>query len=222
MLRSSRCRRTWVVAVAVGALSVGCGFVDAGMAGAPAPPSATVAEGLARPRVAMPDPTRPRYERELWQPRGWADADGDGCNSREEVLLTEGRDVVTGPGCKILSGVWTDPFTGRQVTSPSRLEVDHLVALGEAHRSGGWAWPAERKVAFANDLEDPDELNAVEGAVNQAKADHGPDRWVPDPSARCWYVAAYARVKARWDLTVTPQQWAAIERVWAGCGTAQT
>ena len=208
--------------MAVGALSASCGFVDAGMAGAPAPPSTTVAEGLARPRVAMPDAARPpRYERELWQPRGWADADRDGCNSREEVLLAEGRDVVTGPGCKILSGVWTDRFTGRQVTSPSRVEVDHLVAVGDAHRSGGWAWPAERKVAFANDLEDPDELNAVEGAVNQAKADHGPDRWLPDPSARCWYVAAYARVKARWDLTVTPQQWAAIERVWAGCGTAQ-
>jgi hypothetical protein len=59
------------------------------------------------------------------------------------------------------------------------------------------------------------------GAVNQAKADYGPDRWLPQPgsTARCWYVAAYARIKARWDLTVTPQQWAAIERVWAGCGT---
>jgi hypothetical protein len=70
---------------------------------------------------------------------------------------------VTGPGCRILSGAWTDLFTGREVTSPSRLEVDHLVALGDAHRSAGWAWPAERKVAFANDLEDPDALNAVGG-----------------------------------------------------------
>jgi hypothetical protein len=30
-------------------------------------------------------------------------------------------------------------------------------------------------------------------------------------------VASYARIKARWDLTVTSAEWAAIERVWAGC-----
>ena len=134
------------------------------------------------------------------------------------VLLAEGTDVRSGPGCQILTGVWTDPFSGRQVTSPAQLQVDHLVALADAHASGGWAWTVERKVAFANDLENPDELNAVAGALNEAKADHGPDRWLPpDRAARCWYIRAYAGIKARWDLTVTPAQWAAIEAVWAGC-----
>ena len=221
----------WRAAALAGVVLVSCGL-DADDLLKPAAPGAPSAGGasvsgpaggvLARPRVAAEDPTRSRYERDEWQPRGWEDTDRDGCNTREEVLLSEGRDVVTGPGCKILSGTWTDLFTGREVTSPPRLDVDHLVALGDAHRSGGWAWPAERKVAFANDLEDPDELNVVERAVNQAKADYGPDRWLPPPgsTARCRYVAAYARIKARWDLTVTPQQWAAIERVRAGCGTA--
>lgn len=225
-MRAQRLR----AAALAGAVLVSCGL-DADDLLEPAAPVAPSAEGasvsgptggeLARPRVAAEDPARSRYDRDQWQPHGWEDADRDGCNTREEVLLSEGRDVVTGPGCRILSGAWTDLFTGREVTSPSRLEVDHLVALGDAHRSAGWAWPAERKVAFANDLEDPDALNAVGGAVNQAKADYGPDRWLPQPgsTARCWYVAAYARIKARWDLTVTPQQWAAIERVWAGCGT---
>lgn len=91
----------------------------------------------------------------------------------------------------------------------------------DAHASGGWAWPAERKVEFANDLVDVDELNAVWGSENERKADYGPDRWLPpDPGAWCWYVNAYARVKARWDLTVTPAQWVAIEAVRAGCGGA--
>ena len=174
---------------------------------------------LARPRVAERDPGRSRYERDAWEPHGWADADGDGCNTREEVLLAEGRGVQTGAGCKVLAGEWTDRYTGRQVNSAAQLQIDHLVALSDAHASGGWAWPAERKARFANDLSDADDLNAVWGGENERKADYGPDRWLPPaPEARCWYVRAYASVKARWDLTVTPAQWAAIETVWASCG----
>lgn len=76
-------------------------------------------------------------------------------------------------------------------------------------------------MAFANDLDDADELNATWGPENQRKADYGPDRWLPIASFRCDYVAAYARIKARWDLTVTPSQWVAVQRVWAGCGGAR-
>ena len=73
-------------------------------------------------------------------------------------------------------------------------------------------------MAFANDLVDADELNAVWGPENERKADYGPDRWLPHAAFRCTYVAAYSRIKARWDLIVTPAQWAAIEAVRAGCG----
>jgi len=205
------------VAVAVlGSLASACALED--FQGAVQPSTtAPVVDGLARPRVGVPEPGRPRYDRDQWQPHGWADADGDGCNPREEVLLAQGQDVQTGPGCKILAGQWIDRFTGRRTTSPAELQIDHLVALAEAHASGGWAWPAERKAAFANDLDDG-ELNAVWGPENQAKDDAGPDGWLPpDTEARCWYVSTYARIKARWDLTVTPAQWAAVTAVWAGC-----
>lgn len=213
--RARRC--AWALVSALGILVAGCGFEGVPAGPSLAPSTAPAAEGLARPRVAMPDPNRPRYDRDEWQ-RGWADADGDGCNTREEVLVAQGRDVVTGPGCKVLAGEWVDRFTGRRTTSPAELQIDHLVALADAHASGGWAWPQSRKVAFANDLADA-ELNAVWGPENQAKDDDGPDRWLPpNVEARCWYVSAYARIKARWDLTVTPAQWAAIETVWAGCG----
>ena len=175
--------------------------------------------GLGQPRVAMPDPNRARYVRDEWQPRGWADADGDGCNTREEVLIAESQaPPQLGPGCRVLSGQWVDRYTARSTTSPAALQIDHLVALSDAHASGGWAWASDKKVAFANDLDDSDELNAVWGAENEAKADYGPDRWIPPNEAfRCAYVEAYAAIKARWDLTVTPAQWAAIERVWSGC-----
>ena len=210
--------KAFLAAAALCALSA-CGLVGPEPSRATPGPAATAGE-LARPRIAERDPGRPRYIRDQWQPR-WADADGDGCNTREEVLISESvSPAVVGPGCKILAGEWEDRYTGRRLTSPAEVQVDHLVSLSDGHASGGWAWPPERKVAFANDLEDADELNATWGPQNERKADYGPDRWLPIASFRCDYVAAYARIKARWDLTVTPSQWAAVQRVWAGCGGA--
>lgn len=175
---------------------------------------------LARPVVAEPDPTRPRYDRDEWDGKGWADDDGDRCNTRAEVLQIESSVPTTSKttNCTVLTGAWTDPYTGQSFTSAAAVQIDHLVALGDAASSGGWAWPEARKVAFANDLDDAWQLNAVSGAENQRKADHGPDRWLPPAAGfRCTYVAAYSAVKARWGLTVTPVQWAAIESVWRGC-----
>ena len=127
--------RLWTLtAIAVVGLSactsVGPEFVAHSPTG-PSEPSAGAP--LARPRVAPLDPDRPRYDREQWQPRGWADEDGDSCNTREEVLISEARvPVVTGPDCKILAGEWLDPYTGRVLTSAAQAQIDHLVAIGDA------------------------------------------------------------------------------------------
>lgn len=180
----------------------------------------TAAERFPMPRIAEPDPNRPRYDRESWDGKGWADADHDGCNTRAEVLQAESAvPTVSKPtNCTVLTGQWTEPYRGKTVTDASVLQIDHVVALGDADRSGGWAWPAERKLAFANNLTDPDALVAVDGAENERKADKGPDEWTPPNAAyRCTYVATYARVKATWGLTVTPAQAAAIERARQEC-----
>lgn len=178
---------------------------------------------LAHPRIADPDPARPRYVRDEWEPHGWADADRNGCNTRAEVLKAESAKPVTtkATNCTVVTGEWADRYTGRTVTVADQLQVDHLVALGDAAASGGWAWNADRKAAFANDLDDAWQLNAVWGAENERKADSGPDRWQPPrPGFRCTYVGAYAAIKARWGLTVTQAQWTAIETTWKvnGCG----
>jgi hypothetical protein len=84
---------------------------------------------LAPPQVAAPAPGRPRYSRDDWQPHGWADADGDGCNTREEVLVAESvTPAQVGPGCKVLAGEWEDRYTGRRLTSPADVQIDHLVS----------------------------------------------------------------------------------------------
>lgn len=175
----------------------------------------------ARPRVAEHDPARAPYDRDQWEPHGWLDADGDGCNTRAEALMSEST-VATrhrAGSCTVVSGRWVDPYTGRVILDAAQVQIDHLVSLSDAHASGGWAWPPERKAAFANDLTEEWALNATWGAENQRKADLGPDRWLPpEASFGCTYVSAYARIKARWGLTVTPAQWSAVETTWRGCG----
>lgn len=135
------------------------------------------------------------------------DEDGDCVRTRHEVLAAESVVEPTIADCHVTAGEWVDPLTGERLDDPEILQVDHLVALADAHRSGGWRWDADRKAEYANSLTDADHLNAVLGAENERKADDGPEAYRPaDDAAWCWYGFAYARVKATWALTVTDAQ----------------
>jgi hypothetical protein len=67
------------------------------------------------------------------------DLNGDGQDTRQEILIRDSQVPVTfrGDG-KVDAGLWVCPYTGRVARSPSELDVDHLVALGEidAARAG--------------------------------------------------------------------------------------
>lgn len=110
-----------------------------------------------------------------------------------------------------MSGQWVDPYTGAGYTVPLDLDIDHLVPLANAHRSGGWMWDTARKRAFANDLDNPKALTAVYKGVNRSKGDRGPDGWLPPSVAyRCTYVRDWLAQKAKWDLTLTAAEAGAI------------
>jgi hypothetical protein len=58
----------------------------------------------------------------------------------------------------------------------------------------------------------------VSGDVNQSKADKRPDEWLPpEPSAHCQYASNWTVTKARYGLTVTASERAAIEAALATC-----
>ncbi len=161
----------------------------------------------------------PPYDRGDW--RHWIDEDGDCQDARQEALIAESLDSVTfrsDSQCRVVAGRWQPPYTGAVVTVPGDLDVDHLVPLANAHRSGGWAWSAERKRQYANFLGDDAHLIAVTAAANRQKGAAGPEDWrPPDQSYWCEYATAWSRVKRAWGLTATRSEAEALREMLQTC-----
>jgi len=140
------------------------------------------------------------YVRTLF--KHWIDADKNGCNTRYEVLIAEA--IVKpkiGAGCYLSGGKWLSPYDAKVFTKPTGLDIDHMVPLAEAWRSGAWAWTSAQRMAYANDMDDPRTLLAVTAGLNRSKGDKDVAHWLP-PKAQCTYISNWIAVKSRFDLTI--------------------
>jgi hypothetical protein len=149
----------------------------------------------------------------------WIDADGDGCNTRNEVLIAEATTKPTvGGGCALTGGRWHSYYDNADWTLASDLDIDHLVPLAEAWDSGARNWTTAQRQAYANDLGDSRDLVAVTDNVNQSKGDRDPAEWMPPfAGATCRYVTEWLVVKIRWRLTVDSAEKSALTTFAAGC-----
>lgn len=184
----------------------------------PPVPAAPATALLDRLVVADVDPELPDYRRDAFG-SGWRYDRSSGCNVRELVLVTESRTPpIMGERCKPLRGDWISSYDGVATDDPGDLEIDHMVPLAEAWRTGAATWSAERREAFANDLTDPATLVAVTSRSNRSKGDSTPDRWLPSAVAdRCSYVEDWIRIKARWGLSLGMAEKATLVQVLSGC-----
>ncbi|MYI82394.1 MAG: HNH endonuclease, partial [Chloroflexi bacterium] len=153
-------------------------------------------------------------------------ADSDCQDTRQEVLVAESQAAVsyaTGRECRVESGSWTGPYTGTTFTDPGALDIDHMVPLANAHRSGGWAWDSARKAQFANDLGYENHLIAVQNSANRSKGSRGPDEWKPpNPDYWCEYAVDWIVIKSNWNLTATDEEAAALQVMLDTCPTPPT
>ncbi|HEY1174772.1 MAG TPA: HNH endonuclease family protein [Phytomonospora sp.] len=160
---------------------------------------------------------RTGYDRDLFQ--HWIDADGDGCNTRYEILIAEATTAPSvGSGCTLTGGRWFSYYDGATWTQPSDLDIDHFVPLAESWDSGSRNWTSTQRRNFANDLGDSRSLIAVTDDVNQAKGDKDPREWLPPlSSVRCRYITEWVAVKIRWRLTVDSAEKSTLTSLANGC-----
>lgn len=154
------------------------------------------------------------YERDLFN--HWTSNNSTGCDTRFAVLVEESLVPATTSGCKVTGGQWLSEYDGVKVTVPGDLDIDHMVPLNEAWRSGAYAWDSNTREAFANDLDYADSLIAVTAGSNRSKSDQDPSDWMPDTDG-CTYVTKWVNVKHRWNLTVDADEKDAILRVLSFC-----
>ena len=159
------------------------------------------------------------YERELFP--HWKDLDGDGCDTREEVLIRDSQTKaqVDPFGCVVVAGDWLSPYDGARWSDKGNVDIDHVVALKEAWDSGAWAWTTSQRTLFANDLSDPRTLLAVTDSVNQSKSDKDPSNWLPPlASYHCTYISDWVAVKARWKLSMDQSEYGRVKKLVDNCG----
>lgn len=150
----------------------------------------------------------------------WVDTDGDCQNTRHEVLIEESMIPVTfdTKGCRVIKGMWKDPYTDRVFTNPRQLDIDHLVPLKEAHGSGGYKWTKEQKQRYANDLDNKNALIAVYRGANREKGARDPSNWLPENIAfQCEYVKSWIAQKSKWHLTMDSKEKKSINRIIKTC-----
>jgi len=147
----------------------------------------------------------------------WIDADKNGCNTRAEVLISEA--VVKpkiGKKCVLTGGKWISPYDEKATTKAIQLDIDHVVPLAEAWRSGAWNWTPAQRQEFANDLTEPRALVAVSLSLNRSKGDKDVAQWLPAKGV-CLYVEAWITVKIKYALTADSKEMEVLQRYIIEC-----
>ena len=118
---------------------------------------------------------------------------------------------------EVYLGLWMDrtPYTCTAIDGDlTRVDVEHIVALSEAHDSG---LPASMMLAFSGD---PLNLTVAMPRENRhVKSDKDAADYLP-PRNRCWFVGRVLDVKSRWGLTVDADEAIALIVALDGCETS--
>lgn len=149
----------------------------------------------------------PDFDRDEWP--HWIDEDGDGEDTRQEILERDSLIPVVREGGRIREGLWVCLYTGRVIQDAGRMDIDHVIALKEAHRFGGFEWDTDKRRELAND---PENLLAVFRSSNRAKGFKNSYEGMP-PNVAHWarYLILRERVIEKYELTQSAAELRAVE-----------
>ena len=211
--RSTHTLRRLITALAI-ALTMTVTLAPTASAAPPNIPSASTAHSQLVNLIVAQAGSTSGYSRARFP--HWITISGS-CNTRETALKRDGSNVRVNSSCYPTSGSWHSPYDGATSYSPTDVDIDHIVPLAEAWRSGARNWTDSRRQSFANDLDGP-ELITVTDNVNSTKGDQPPNLWKPPlTSYWCTYARMWIGTKSRWTLTVTSAEKSALLVMLARC-----
>jgi uncharacterized protein DUF1524 len=234
----TRTRLLWLVVVV--ALAVVVAFQVVGSSGDRAQSVAkadipTVAPGVDVLSGVAEVPIRIRgydYRRaafgESWTDDNNAPGGHNGCDTRNDILDRDlvDKTYVSISRCPnaVATGTLHDPYTSETIflvrgnQTGAAVQIDHLVPLAYAWDEGARNWTDEMRVRFAND---PANLLAVNGPVNEDKGDGEPAVWMPPNRAFwCQYAVQFVAVLRGYALPVDAPSATVLRDAAATCPTA--
>jgi hypothetical protein len=164
---------------------------------------------------------------DTWTDDNPAPGGHNGCDTRNDILDRDlvDKTYVSIKRCPkaVATGTLHDPYTNATVPFTrgaqigAAVQIDHIVPLALAWDLGARNWPDDLRVRFAND---PANLIAVEGQVNQDKGDKEPAVWMPPNTAfRCQYAMQFIAVLRGYGLPVDAPSATALRDAAATCPT---
>jgi hypothetical protein len=161
------------------------------------------------------------YQRTADFGSAWLDMDHNGCDTRNDILVRDLTAITRNAKCQVLTGSLNNPYTGQTIAfqrgekTSALVQIDHVVALGDAWETGAQALTQTQREQLAND---DGNLLAVDEHDNEQKGDKDASAWLPPSVAfQCKYVAIQISIKAAYGLWVTPAESAAMNRVLGTC-----
>jgi len=197
--------------VATTAWAVG---VQPALAYPPTPPSASTAASQLGSLTVKAEGSTSGYSRDLFP--HWIIQSGT-CDTREQVLKRDGTGVTVDSSCHPTAGKWYSVYDAVWVTDSSSVDIDHIVPLAEAWKSGANAWTTARRQQFANDLTIA-QLIAVSASSNRSKGDSDPSEWKPtNTSVHCIYAREWIWVKYTYGLSLQSAEKTALTQMLGTC-----
>lgn len=150
---------------------------------------------------------------------------GGNATTRDDILSRDLKNVTYTSDRHVATGVLDDPYTGEMIAfhrgqgTSNAVQIDHVVAVGEAYESGADHWTKDQRVAYANDSY---VLLAVKGSANASKSDKDDAHWLPGHGYDCAYVSRQIGIKQHYHLAVDSSEKNAMETSLAQCPSGQT
>ncbi|WP_433156931.1 HNH endonuclease family protein [Kribbella sp. CA-247076] len=207
-------RFTTLVITAVAAATAWALGAGPALAYPPTPPSASTAATQLAGLTVRTEGSTSGYSRDLFP--HWITQSGT-CDTRDQVLKRDGSGVTVDGQCEPTAGRWYSVYDATWVEDDSSVDIDHIVPLAEAWKSGANAWSTSRRQQFANDLA-ISQLIAVSASSNRSKGDKDPSAWKPtNTSVHCIYAREWIWVKHTYGLSLQSAEKTALQQMLGAC-----